>query len=308
MVEGLLAAVATLASWSVGTLAFTRAARRIDPGLLNKSRLLLAVVGTGTLACIVHGMWPWQMVASPTSTAWMLLALSGVIGLTIGDFFGFTSLMILGARRQSVVGTVAPVFALGGGWLLLGERLTWMSLLGTLLAVGGVMWSMSSVEERADVHREGYGSFSTGVLMAIGGAACQGFGLVLAKMGMQAGTVTGDVQPLHAAFMRMTTGFLTVYAFDVLRRAPAVHMRDAFTNPAVLRPMLLGAFSGPIIGVSLSLFAASRIGAGVAQTIFSLIPFVVMGIAAVVDRERLRPRILLGALVAVIGVVILVRS
>lgn len=308
MLEGLLAAVSTLALWSVGTLAFTRAARRIDPGLLNKSRLLLAVAGTGTLACVVHGMWPWQMFTTPTSTAWMLLALSGVIGLTIGDFFGFTSLMILGARRQSVVGTVAPVFALGGGWLLLDEPLSWMSALGTAMAVAGVMWSMSSVEERADVHREGYGSFTTGVLMAIGGAACQGFGLVLAKMGMQAGTAAGPIPPLHAAFMRMTTGFASIYIFDILRRAPAVHMRDAFMQPSVLRPMLLGAVAGPILGVSMSLVAASRIDAGLAQTIFSLIPFVVMGIAAVVDRERLRPRVLLGAILAVLGVIILVRS
>jgi drug/metabolite transporter (DMT)-like permease len=302
MIDGMLAAVGTLLSWSVGTLAFTRASRRIDPGLLNKARLMIAVVGTGLIAWLSTSMLPWQLILSPSTTAWMWLALSGIVGLTIGDFFGFTSLMILGARRQSVVGTVAPIFALIGGWALLDERLTWLSMLATLLTIGGVMWSMSSVEERNAVHKEGYGSFTKGMLMAIGGAACQGFGLVLAKMGMQSGIDGGQITAFHAAFMRMVAGFASIYLFDILRRAPAVRLRDA------LRPMLLGAVSGPIFGVSMSLYAANRLGAGLAQTIFSLVPFVVMGIAAVVDRERLRLRVVLGAIIAIAGVILLLNA
>lgn len=308
MIDGILAAVGTLLSWSVGTLAFTRASRRIDPGLLNKARLLIAVVGTGLIATVSTWMLPWQLILSPSATAWMWLALSGIVGLTIGDFFGFTSLMILGARRQSVVGTVAPIFALIGGWALLDERLTWLSLLATLLTIGGVMWSMSSVEERNAVHKEGYGSFTKGMLMAIGGAACQGFGLVLAKMGMQSGIDGGQITAFHAAFMRMVAGFASIYLFDILRRAPAVRLRDAFANAPALRPMLLGAVSGPIFGVSMSLYAANRLGAGLAQTIFSLVPFVVMGIAAVVDRERLRLRVVLGAIIAIAGVILLLNA
>lgn len=308
MIDGILAAVGTLLSWSVGTLAFTRASRRIDPGLLNKARLLIAVVGTGLIATVSTWMLPWQLILSPSATAWMWLALSGIVGLTIGDFFGFTSLMILGARRQSVVGTVAPIFALIGGWALLDERLTWLSLLATLLTIGGVMWSMSSVEERNAVHKEGYGSFTKGMLMAIGGAACQGFGLVLAKMGMQSGIDGGQITAFHAAFMRMVAGFASIYLFDILRRAPGVRLRDAFANAPALRPMLLGAVSGPIFGASMSLYAANRLGAGLAQTIFSLVPFVVMGIAAVVDRERLRLRVVLGAIIAIAGVILLLNA
>jgi drug/metabolite transporter (DMT)-like permease len=308
MIEGFLAAIGTLLSWSVGTLAFTQAARRIDPGLLNKTRLMLAVIGTGLIACVAYGHWPWELVTMPSASAWLWLTLSGIVGLTIGDFFGFTSLMILGARRQSMVGTVAPIFALGGGWALLGESVSWLGVAGTALTIGGVMWSMSSVEERNDVRREGYGSFSKGLLFAIGGAACQGFGLVLAKLGMQSSIGTDTIPPFHAAFMRMVAGFASIYVFDRLRRAPAVRMSQAFSNAEAVRPMLLGAVSGPILGVSMSLLAATSLGAGLAQTIFSMVPFVVMAIAAFMYGERIRLRIVVGALVAVLGVIILMQS
>jgi drug/metabolite transporter (DMT)-like permease len=58
----------------------------------------------------------------------------------------------------------------------------------------------------------------------------------------------------------------------------------------------------------MSLYAANRLGAGLAQTIFSLVPFVVMGIAAVVDRERLRLRVVLGAIIAIAGVILLLNA
>lgn len=307
MIEGFLAAIGTLLSWSVGTLAFTRAARRIDPGLLNKTRLMLAVLGTGLIACVAYGQWPWQLVTGPPAVAWLWLSLSGIVGLTVGDYFGFTSLMILGARRQSVIGTVAPIFALGGGWALLNESVSWLGIAGTALTIGGVMWSMSGADERSDVRREGYGSFKKGLLFAIAGAACQGLGLVLAKLGMDAGTGSNTIPPFHAAFMRMVAGFASIYVFDRLRRAPAVHMALAFRNAEGVRPMLLGSVSGPILGVSMSLLAASKLGAGMAQTIFSMVPFVVMAIAALLYGERIRMRVAIGAIVAVCGVILLMQ-
>jgi drug/metabolite transporter (DMT)-like permease len=70
--------------------------------------------------------------------------------------------------------------------------------------------------------------------------------------------------------------------------------------------MLLGALSGPVIGVTLSLLAAQKLPAAIAQTIFSLVPFVVMIIARVFYKEPLRMRSVVGAVISVVGVVILV--
>jgi hypothetical protein len=55
MLLGFLAATGTLLSWSVGTYAFLRASRIIDPGLLNRARLLLAVWTTLALGSITAG-------------------------------------------------------------------------------------------------------------------------------------------------------------------------------------------------------------------------------------------------------------
>jgi len=304
---GILAAIITLGSWSVGTLVFLQASRRIHPSLLNKTRLALAVVASAALACSTAGMWPWELVTGATFVQWMWLGLSGFIGLSLGDYFGFTSLRILGARRQSIFGTVAPAAAMISGWALLDESVSYIGMLGMMISVGGVMWSMASVHERTEVHREGYGSFTKGVMFAIGGALCQGLGLVLAKLGLQAPHAP-ELSPFHATFMRMSAGFGALVVTDIVGRNAHSRMRDAFRDNLGVRYMLLGVLFGPVIGVTSSLIAAQHIPVGIAQTIFSLVPFVVMGITAVIYRERLRLQTIIGAVVAVIGVLVLVWS
>lgn len=304
MTLGLLAAIGTLLAWSGGTLAFLTASRAIPPALLNRTRLLLAMGATGAIAMIAGGFGPVMLVVDPSVNQWIWLGLSGMVGLTIGDLLGFTGLRILGARRQSVIGTVAPGAAALGGWLMLEETLTFVGLIGMLVSIAGVMWAMNSTHERDEVHREGYGSFTTGVVMAVGGAMCQGFGLVLAKIGMT--SAGADVSAVHATFMRMSVGFALTYLLDLIRRDRIRPIKEAFSAGAGTRAMFLATLLGPVTGVSLSLYAAREIGVAVAQTIFSLIPFVIMGLAAIRQHEKLRPQAILGAIVAVIGVVVLV--
>lgn len=301
---GLIAACTTLLSWSFGTIVFLRASRSIDPGLLNRTRLLLAVGATAVLCCAVQGWWPWQIFTGSVWDQWLWLGLSGIIGLTVGDLFGFTSLRILGARRQSVVGTMAPAAAAVVGFVVLGETLTLVDIGAMALSIFGVMFAMSSAQERTDVQREGYGSFTLGILLALGGAVCQGAGLVIAKLGLEAGD--GAIAPFHATFMRMSVGFVGTYVLDIIRRAPHRPLREAFVDKPAARAMYLGVLFGPIIGVTASLVAARYLEVAIAQTIMSMVPFVVMGIAAVVDRQPLPWRSVVGAVIAVIGVVLLV--
>ena len=304
MLLGLLAATTTLVSWSFGTLSFLKASRLMDPGLLNRARLGLAVIATLTIASVAAGTSPWSLLASTTSGSWLWLGLSGFIGLTIGDLFGFTSLRILGARRQSVIGTTAPVASALFGFALLGEHMSASDVLGMMLSIGGVMYAMNSERERSEVAGDGFGSFSLGVLLAIGGAACQGAGLVLAKMGMTGQNAA--ITPFHATFLRMIVGFGATYFVDVVRRAPHRPLREAFAMPEARSAMLLGTVFGPVIGVTMSLVAARNLDVAVAQTIMSMVPFMVMAIMRLGYSQPVPLRSLLGAIISLAGVVLLI--
>ncbi|MFN6082262.1 MAG: EamA family transporter, partial [Bacteroidota bacterium] len=77
-------------------------------------------------------------------------------------------------------------------------------------------------------------------------------------------------------------------------------------KPQHLKPVLIGTVFGPVIGVSMSLLAASIIEVSLAQTIFSLLPITVMLAAVLSGREKLELSSFIAAIISVGGVFILV--
>jgi drug/metabolite transporter (DMT)-like permease len=66
-----------------------------------------------------------------------------------------------------------------------------------------------------------------------------------------------------------------------------------------------GSFVGPYLGVWMSLEAAHHAPLGVAQTLISLTPILILPFSRMVYHERITPRAICGAVVAVIGVALL---
>lgn len=69
--------------------------------------------------------------------------------------------------------------------------------------------------------------------------------------------------------------------------------------------VLLGTVFGPVLGVWMSLVAADATSVGIAQTLMSLTPILILPYAAVVEREHISARAIIGAVIAVAGVGVL---
>jgi drug/metabolite transporter (DMT)-like permease len=67
----------------------------------------------------------------------------------------------------------------------------------------------------------------------------------------------------------------------------------------------LGAFFGPFLGVGLSLLAVQYTETGVAATIMSIVPVLIIPPAVLVFREKISLRAVLGSVLAVVGVAML---
>src|SRR5690348_5752462 len=93
---GILFALLTTFSWSIGIFPFTQAARRLGSNSLNHFRLLLATVLLATAGIIIDGSAYAQLFSREYLDAWFWFGLSGIVGLTIGDYFAFSMYAILG--------------------------------------------------------------------------------------------------------------------------------------------------------------------------------------------------------------------
>ena len=192
---GEIAALVTSVCWSLNSIQFTLAGRRVGSEVVNRVRLLLAVLYLTLAHLVVRGeLWPIH--AEPSRWAW--LGLSGVIGLVIGDGCLFQAFLYIGPRRSMLLMTLVPVISALVAWVWLGETLRPTEMGAILLAVGGIAWVVAERGRAPDTPSGQGRHYALGVLLGLGGALGQALGLVTAKQGL-----AGDFPSLSATVIRM---------------------------------------------------------------------------------------------------------
>ena len=304
---GIIFALLTTLFWSIGIFPFTQAARRLGTNPMNHFRLLLATIVIGTFSYLVEGRNFTILFSSQYYNSWFWLGLSGVIGLAIGDYFAFAMFSILGARIGSVLTTIAPAAALILGALIINEHISYIGIIGIVITITGVNFISFGKSERNKIPDHGHGSIAFGIFAGIIGALCQGAGLVLAKKGMLSQPISFPLIPLNATFIRLSSATVSILLFSIITGRIRSMIIPIITNKNKgIKYALAGAFFGPILGVTLALYAVSLIDASVAQTIFSLVPAFAFIISALIFKEKITKTSLSGLDVAIFGVIVLI--
>jgi drug/metabolite transporter (DMT)-like permease len=289
---GEVAALGTALLWAGGSLLFTVAARRAGALALNQTRITLAFLILATLLVLTRGFtWAPGMESRHAAA----LVVSGWIGLSLGDWAYFSAFVYVGPRLTTLLMTISPPLTALLAFPVLGERLGPAAVAGMALTLFGVVWV---VRERtgAPIPR---GHRVRGVALAALGAAAQAVGLVLSRIGM------GDVvDPLPATAFRMgaaTAGVWLVALSTGQVGGAARLVRDPRARWATLGATLMG----PVLGVWLSLVSVRHTKAGIAATLMSLTPVLILPLVRVFHGERVSGRAVAGALLAVIGVAVI---
>jgi len=296
---GETAALATSCLWTLTSLFFTSAGRKIGAFSVNAYRIIMAV---GFLV-LAHAILLGTILPAATGGQWFWMGLSGVVGLGIGDFGYFAALVAIGPRRSVLVMALSPIFASISAYLSLGETIPTFATVGIAVTLAGVIVVILEAEERSGEQPVTKKLRSYGIFFALTGAIGQGIGLVLSKKGiyLDPGVV---LDPLSATLIRMILGAAFVWALAVVvGKLP--ELRRAMKSREGMSNTVAGAFIGPFMGVTLSMVAVTYASAGVAQTLMSLMPVLIIPIVWILYKQRTSLRGILGAVIAVIGVAIL---
>lgn len=286
---GELCAVAAAIAWAIGSLLFGRLGRDgVPPGAMNLGKLVVA----GSLLAITALSLTGHVVplGAPTS-ALVLLVLSGVAGLTIGDTAYFGSIVALGVPRAILLLSSAPVFAALGGWLWLGETLDVRAVLGMTLVFGGIVL----VVVRRDV--AGAPSSTRGIVLGIIAALGQAAGSLLSRRAMQVG-----LEPLAAAVGRILTGGIGLYAIALITRDAVPWTRALMKERTWLRvglASIVGTYFGIWLAQTALLHARST---GVATTLLATSPVFALPIAHLAKHEKMTMRSVVGVVVTIAGI------
>ena len=290
---GELAALFTAVCWTVTAISFEAASRKVGSIPVNIIRLVMAFVLIGLFTWIRRGM---LIPLDATAYNWFWLALSGLVGFVIGDLFLFKAFAVIGSRLSLLIMTLVPPFAALIGWLLMGEVLALIHIGGMALTISGIGLVI--------LHRKRKGQKTQnlperppplGIIYALLGAIGQATGLVLSKFGMQ------DYDAFSATQIRVIAGIIGfTIVIHVFKKWFAVN--HALKNKKALKLMLIGAIFGPFLGVSSSLIAVKYTATGIASTVMSISPILILPATYFLYKQKVSWREVVGALISISGI------
>ena len=292
-------------SWTATALFADIASHRIGAVPLNLLRMAMSLVFLAALLWVFTGS-PYPVYAD--GKAWFWLALSGLVGYVFGDYCLFNSYVVFGSRYGQLFMTLAPPVAGIAGWLMLGESMSWRSWLAMLVTLTGI--AISILAREGDSHKVTLQLPLKGVLFGIGAGIGQGVGLVLSKIGLEAYTAAlpadapvavSQAMPFAGTFIRAVFG-LAGFAAILWARKSMGKVRDALHDRKGMTFAVLTTFFGPFLGVSLSLMAVQYAKAGIASTLMALTPVLIIVPYAIINKQRITAKQVVGTLVTVAGV------
>ena len=282
--SGELLSLLVAVMWTFTAIFAEIASKRMGTLVLNVWRMVLTIVLLGCLLWVTCGR-PWPQHTTPEVWKWFLA--SGFMGFVFGDYCLFNAYVAITA------------------WLLMGETMGTLGLLGMMVTLTGIGISILGKDDSGSRHVT---LPLRGILLGIGAGLGQGVGLVLSKQGMlhyaascpPEATDVASMMPFAGTQIRALMGLLAFGASLLLARKLGQFFRaatDLRGAAAAMGAVLLG----PFFGVSFSLLAVSMTNTGVAQTLMSLTPVLILWPSRQIFGKKVSVQEVVGAVIAVAG-------
>jgi drug/metabolite transporter (DMT)-like permease len=301
---GEMAAIVVSLFWSFCSILFAFAGKRIGVWSLNAIRMVMALGLLATAQLFLLG----SLIPDANRAQWGWMGLSGIIGLALGDVGYFGCLLYMGPRKGVLVMSTHPIVSALVGFAVLHEVLGLWALIGMALCMLGVAWVVLEREDEDDEKTKKAGNKDKmyGVILGTLGSVGQGVGLVISKYGMRnAASLTDQaLDPLSATYIRILVAVVFFWIIMLfVGKMPEV--LKGFKDKLALKSMFGGAIFGPFLGVWLSMVAVSYALAGIAATLMSLMPIMIIPIVWILYRQKTNWRGTIGAGIAIIGIAII---
>lgn len=287
-------AIAAAICWAVGSLISAPAASHLGAFAFTRWRMAFASLMLWSVA-IYSGSWQ----SLPVDQLW-LLALSGIIGILVGDTALFAAMNRLGPRRAGVLFASHAMFSALLAYLWLGETLWGWTLVGCTLLSGGVMTAIVFGKRDCEQHHweTANHQLKRGIALGLLSALCQALSTLMLKPLM-----TTDIDAVAASAVRMTLALcchllLLWLGFKVARLYQPM-------TPKVLAMVAFNALLSMVIGMTLILQALKTGEAGLVAMLSSISPVVVLPLLWLVYRRRPAVGAWLGAAMTVGGTMLI---
>ncbi|WGV98461.1 DMT family transporter [Vibrio sp. YMD68] len=289
MFYGEVAALCAAVVWASATWIYSQFSHQFTAMQLN------IVKGTVASAMMLVVL---PFIPSPdftlTTEYFFVLAVSGVIGIAIGDSAYFAALKRIGPNKTLLLESLAPPLSGVLALVFLGTVISiqaWLGVVITTFAVALVVFQPNGDANQVSRSGVGYGLLAS---------VCQASGVVISHYAL----VAGNLPPLLGALIRLAVGVLAVVAiiwwvedkpFRAIKRNLGSMGSRSFIG------LLSAIFVGTFLALWLQQVALKHANPAIAQTLIATSPLFMLVIYAI-RRETISKLSLFGTLFALLGI------
>ena len=280
---GITAALASSASWALGSILFKRLGETLSPLAMTLAKGTVSIILIGVVLCFTG-------LSEVTLEPLLLLAASGILGIAIADSLFFEALQDLGPHALAVLMMLGMVITPIMAVLFLGEsptRLAWAGIVLVVAGIGIVLHAkFTGGEERSSIR---------GAILGTLSVICMAVSMIIAKKGL------ASISAMQATFIRMVAGTVGMLLCGILMGRLGKWMLP-FREPRLLGLFVVSVCVVTFGGFWLSLVAIKYVDVSIAYTLNSTEPLFILPLAVLILKEKVTLRALLGTIVALAGI------
>jgi drug/metabolite transporter (DMT)-like permease len=241
-----------------------------------------------------------------------LFVASGLFGIGLGDTAYFQALPRLGSRRAVLLTQCfIPLFAILIEWLWLGTKLSGVEYVCVGIILTGVAVALAPSDHAKISARQ----LRIGILFTVLAGLFSAFGAVLSRKAYAVLHDAGEhLDPGTTGFQRMFGGFFIPAIILLVAKWKSAHAHGGVFEEKTLHisrekwkriwPWVLGnSLAGQTFGVTCVQWALEKTPTGIVMTVVATTPLILLPMTRIVEKEKIGIRSLLGATIAVAGVI-----
>lgn len=275
--------------WALAVIFFKKSGETIHPLALNVFKNLLALV----LFIPTIYLFGDKLFYPAPANAYLLLILSGALGIGIGDTLYFKSLNLLGAGLTSIVVCMYSPFIITLAIVFLGERLSVFQLIGSILIVIAILIATLKITRGKITKR----SFLAGIIFGILGTMATASGVVMIKPVLEQSPL------IWLTTVRLVGGVIALAIILLFNPTRVKIVKSLFSTPNWLYP-IAGAFLGAYVAMAIWLGGMKYTKASIASALNQTSTLFIFIFAGLLLKEPMGIRRIMGIVIAFVGVLL----
>ena len=277
-------AILTALCWSCGVIFFGLAGKVLTTLQISLLKNIVGVIGFLSFIVIKGDAFP-----TFDDKEYVVLIISGIIGVAFGDILFLASLRIIGAGLSAIVSTGYTILIFILAYLMYGEVISLISYIGGTFVIIGVI--IGTIDKSIDDSPK---QIILGVSYGLLANLCTAYSVLLLKPIME----LHPVVPI--ALIRFSTGII-ISALGILYLKGQVVLKDTILKGFTNYNLLAGAFFGTFLSVIFWLAGFKYTLAGRAAIYNQLSTIFIILLASIILDEIMTKRKWIAVTLALVG-------